>query len=186
MRSPTAEQVEAAFERTGALQRGHFILSSGLHSDVYVEKFRIMEDPEAFATMCSALANCARAHRFEYVAGPVTLGVLVAHRVAEELRVKCLCAERSDNGFKFRRQSFPEGAKVLVVDDVGTTGRSLDLVQAAVESHGGLVVARGVLVARSECPKDIMRVMEVEARSWPADDLPQHLTEMPPVKLGTS
>lgn len=177
---------QSAFDESCALMRGHFKLSSGLHSDVYVEKFRIMEDPIVFNQLCFGLANHVYSMDIDYVAGPVTLGVLVAQFVAGHLRTKCLCAERCEGGFEFRRQAIPAGAKVMVVDDVGTSGRSIALVCAAVVAAGATVVSKGVLVARTGCPEDILRVVDVDANTYEPDSLPEHLVGVPVVKLGTS
>lgn len=177
---------QSAFDESGALIRGHFKLSSGLHSDVYVDKFRIMEDPMLFNQLCFGLANQVYSMDIDYVAGPVTLGVLVAQFVSGHLRAKCLCAERCEDGFVIGRQTIPHGAKVMVVDDVGTSGRSIALVCAAVEAAGATVVSKGVLVARTGCPEDILRVVDVEANTYEPDNLPEHLVNMPVVKPGTS
>lgn len=177
---------QSAFYESGALINGHFLLSSGLHSDVYVDKFRIMEDPIVFNQLCFGLAHKVYELDIDYVAGPVTLGVLVAQFVAGHIRTKCLCAERCEDGFEFRRQTIQPDAKVMVVDDVGTSGRSIELVCSAVVAAGATVVAKGVLVARTGCPDDILRVVDVEANTYSPDNLPKHLMDVPVVKLGTS
>lgn len=180
------EHYQSSFDASGALIHGHFLLSSGLHSDVYVEKFRLMEDPMIFNQLCFGLAKQVHFGDIDYVAGPVTLGVLVAQFVAGHLRTKCLCAERCETGFEFRRQVIPAGAKVMVVDDVGTSGRSIEQVCSAVESAGAIVVRKGVLVARTGCPEDILRVIDVHANVYSPDDLPEHLINIPVTKPGTS
>jgi orotate phosphoribosyltransferase len=88
--------------------------------------------------------------------------------------------------FEFRRQTIQPGAKVMVVDDVGTSGRSIELVCAAVEAAGATVVAKGVLVARTGCPEDILRVVDVKANTYEPDNLPEHLANIPVIKPGTS
>lgn len=144
--------VEALFRRTGAVLDGHFLLTSGLHSPVYWEKFRILEHPEYTQKLCAMIAQRFKDEGIEVVAGPTTGGIILAFEVAKQLGVRCIFAEKEESGKRAFRRGFVmnPGERVLVVDDVLTTGKSVKEVLAAVGEKNGCVVGIGVLVDRSE------------------------------------
>lgn len=131
---------------------GHFVLSSGLHSAVYVEKFRLIERPDVTVPLCARIADRYRDERVAAVAGPTTGGAILAWEVARQLEVRCLIAERAEGGGReFRRGfSLAPGERVLVVDDVLTTGGSVRETVAALHDRAAEVVAGAVLVDRSD------------------------------------
>jgi len=159
IRHTIALRTEALFRRSGAFREGHFLLKSGRHGDAYVEKFQVLQDPVATSELCGFFATHARGGGAEslvdVVAGPTTGGVILAFETARQLGVRSIFAEevRSDDGTtrrEFRRGFRIEpGERVLLVDDILTTGGSLLAMLPAVEAMGGEIVACLVLVDRS-------------------------------------
>jgi len=149
--SITSSDVERVFRESGALREGHFILASGRHSALYLEKFQVLQHPVETERLCAALASYARALDIETVAGPTTGGIILAHEVARQLGVRAIYAERrAGAGREFRRGfALRTGERVLVVDDIMTTGGSVQETIDAVRSAGGEVVGAAVLVDRS-------------------------------------
>src|SRR5688572_7904879 len=110
-------------EESGAVLRGHFLLTSGRHSDVYFEKFRILEQPKILSALCQEVAEHYSGKGIELVAGPTTGGIIIAFEVARQMGLNAVYVE-SEGGEKTlrRNKTLPAGVKVLVVDDVLTTG----------------------------------------------------------------
>jgi orotate phosphoribosyltransferase len=148
-----SSDVERIFKQAGALLEGHFVLASGRHSPRYLEKFRVLERPDLTARLCAGIAAVAPAN-VRAVAGPTTGGVVIAHEVARQLGARALFAEREEGtptGRVLRRgQRVEPGERVLVVDDILTTGGSVRETIAAVRSAGGAVVGASVFVDRSD------------------------------------
>ena len=140
-----------AFESAGAFLRGHFVYTSGRHGADYLEKFRILEAPKATAELAAMIAERFRPLRPELVAGPTTGGIILAYEVARQLGVDAVYAERGDRGGRVLRRSFEisPGSRVLVVDDVVTTGGSVVETQACIAEAGGVVIGIGVLADRT-------------------------------------
>lgn len=148
---------EGIFEKSGAVLRGHFLLTSGLHSPVYWEKFRVLQYPEYTEQLCRMIATHFGKQGIQVVAGPTTGGIILAFEVARQLRVRGIFAEKvGDTERAFRRGfSIEPGERVLIVDDVLTTGGSIREVMAAVTRQGGVISGIGVLVDRSEQSIDL-------------------------------
>jgi orotate phosphoribosyltransferase len=140
-------------EAIGALKKGHFLYASGLHGDTYVEKFNLLRDPGATSGVCRHFTNRFRDERIDVVVGPTTGGILLAFETARQLGVAAAYAERASEGKSGREirrgTTFTPGSRVLVVDDIMTTGGSVRETLAALENHPVQVVAVGVLVDRS-------------------------------------
>jgi len=137
-------------EDTGAVMNGHFLLTSGLHSPRYVEKFRLLQYPDHTAPLCDMVADHFKGIEIHSVAGPTLGGVILAYEVARALKVRSIYAEREGDSRVFRRGlSLNPGEKVLVVDDILTTGGSVKEVVEAVRAEGAIPAAVGVLVDRS-------------------------------------
>jgi orotate phosphoribosyltransferase len=157
-RRAIAARTEAVFRSSGALRDGHFVLKSGRHSDAYLEKFQVLQDPAATSELC---AFWAAGHRdddgmpmVDLVAGPTTGGVILAFETGRQLGTRAIFAEEvtSDDGPRreFRRGfEIHPGERVLLVDDILTTGGSLLAMLPAVEAAGGEVIECVVLVDRS-------------------------------------
>jgi orotate phosphoribosyltransferase len=158
-RAAVAARTEELFRRSGALREGHFQLKSGRHGDAYVEKFAVLTDPAATSELCSFWAAAHRrddgSAAVDLVAGPTTGGVILAFETARQLGVRSIFAEevRDADGTtrrEFRRGfTIQPGERVLLVDDILTTGGSLLAMLPAVEAMGGEIVECAVLVDRS-------------------------------------
>ncbi|MEE8369289.1 MAG: orotate phosphoribosyltransferase [Dehalococcoidia bacterium] len=145
----TEELAAAIFREAGAHLEGHFQLASGRHSPAYVEKFRVLQHPRHTETLCRMIAERFRALRPQLVAGPTTGGIIISYEVARALGLRSVFAERANEGRSFQRGFVIEpGERVLVVDDVLTTGGSVRDVIDAVRRAGGEPVGVGVLVDR--------------------------------------
>ncbi|HRI44605.1 MAG TPA: orotate phosphoribosyltransferase [Fimbriimonadaceae bacterium] len=174
-------------EERGAILRGHFVLTSGRHSDTYVEKFRILEQPQVLSAVCARIADRFRAASIDVVAGPTTGGIIIAFEVARQLGCDAVYVETEDGRRTLRRGARVDpGARVLVVDDVLTTGRSL------LETIGALCVEPAgiaVLIDRSEANpfenQEYFAACRVEAASFAADAVPEQLAAIPAIKPGT-
>ncbi len=129
---------------------GHFRLSSGRHSPVYVEKFRLLQDPKATERLCRLIADRFRGDKPELVAGPTTGGIILSYEVARLLGLRGIFAEKAETGRDFQRgfQVRP-GQRTLIVDDILTTGGSIREVIEAVRRAKGDPIGVGVLVDRS-------------------------------------
>jgi orotate phosphoribosyltransferase len=140
-----------AFESAGAFLRGHFVYTSGRHGADYLEKFRILEDPRATTTLATMIAERFKVLAPELVAGPTTGGIILAYEVARQLGVDAVYVERGEGAGRVLRRGFeiPAGARVLVVDDVVTTGGSLSETIACIRQAGGEVIGTGVLADRT-------------------------------------
>jgi orotate phosphoribosyltransferase len=158
-RATIAARTEALFRRSGALREGHFLLKSGRHGDAYVEKFAVLSDPTATSELCAFWAARHRdddgGARVDLVAGPTTGGVILAFETGRQLGVRAIFAEevKADDGST--RREFRRGfrieprERVLLVDDILTTGGSLQAMIPVVEAMGGEIVECAVLVDRS-------------------------------------
>ncbi len=149
------DKTEDIFQKSGALLKGHFLLTSGLHSPVYWEKFRVLQFPNYTEPLCRMIADHFRRQNVQVVAGPTTGGIILAFEVARQLGVRGIFAEKEDEERSFRRGfTVDPGERVLIVDDILTTGSSIREVIAAVKKLDGNIIGIGVLVDRSEQAPD--------------------------------
>lgn len=177
-------------EESGAVLKGHFKLTSGRHSDTYFEKFRVLEQPEVLSALCAEIADQYRDQQIDLVAGPTTGGIIIAFEVARQLGCRSIYVE-TENGEKTLRRGghVPAGSRVLVVDDVLTTGLSVKETIDVIRTAGGEVIAAGVLIDRAQgeldfgCP--IYAAYKVEAESYAENEVPAWLAEIPITKPGT-
>lgn len=181
------------FEDAGALMRGHFILSSGLHSDTYLNKSIVSMYPDRTERLCRALAEKARAAiggKIDFVVSPAMGAIIYGYETSRWLKVPFMFVERVEGEFKLRRGfSLPKGAKVLVVEDIVSTGLSAREAIDAVRKAGGAVVALACFIDRSGGKADfdvpLIPLAELKVEAWPADKLPAHLANIPAVKPGS-
>jgi orotate phosphoribosyltransferase len=146
----TETEVKAIFLKTQAIMEGHFLLTSGLHSPLYVEKFNVLQHPEYTEQLCQALADMFRDCDIETVVGPMTGGILLAHETGKALGTRAIFTERENGRMTFRRGfSLHAGERVLIVEDIVTTGGSVQEVIDVIRENGGIPVAVGMLVDRS-------------------------------------
>jgi len=146
----TEAEVKELLIKTGAIMDGHFLLTSGLHSPHYVEKFNVLQQPKYTQQLCEAMAEKFKNANIETVVGPMTGGILLAHETGKALGTRAIFTERVDGKMTFRRGfSLHEGERVLIVEDIVTTGGSIKEVIEVVKAHGGVPVAVSMLVDRS-------------------------------------
>ena len=138
-------------EQLGAVLNGHFQLTSGLHADTYIEKFRLLQQPSLTEKMCDEIAKKFAELEINTVAGPTTGGAILSFELARQLGVRSLVAESKKNGGREFRRGYEVGAgdRVLVIDDVLTTGGSVRDVIDAVKNAGAEAVGVAILVDRS-------------------------------------
>jgi orotate phosphoribosyltransferase len=186
--------VEDIFSRAGAYLDGHFLLSSGKHSPFYLEKFQVLQWPQETERLCQSIAESARGLGVQTVAGPTTGGIILAHEVARQLGVRAVYAERTADGRgrEFRRGfQLNPGERVLVVDDIMSTGGSVQETIDAIREAGAEVVGVGVLVDRSAGQASfeglpVIALWDVSIPSYGPDQCPQCAQGIPLVKPGTT
>lgn len=167
------------------------MLTSGLHSATYWEKFRILENPSYTERLCQLIAEHFKGEEISLVAGPTTGGIILAHEVGRQLGKCAIYAEKEGNIRTFRRGlSISAGERVLVVDDVLTTGKSIREVTSAVKKQGGKVIGIGVLVDRSEDNPDfgapLFSTLKVETPTYKPEECPLCAAGVPITKPGSS
>lgn len=165
------------YEATGGLLHGHFRLTSGLHSDVYLQSALVLQDPAHAGALGAALAASFRADGVQTVLAPAIGGILVAHEVARALGVRALFTEREEGVMRLRRGfTLTAGERCLVVEDVMTTGGSIREVVTCVEAAGGVVVGVGSLIDRSggdaSFPVKRATLASVKATTWKPEACP--------------
>ena len=184
------KRTEEVLARLGALRIGHFRLTSGLHSDRYMQCAALFEHPEASAELCGALVELFREDRIDVVVGPALGGVILAYEVARSLGVRNIFAERENGKMTFRRGFHVRpGERALVVEDVVTTGGSVKEVIELLREAGAEVAGVGAVVDRSGGAADFgvpfRALMTMEARKWEASECPLCREGIPLVKPGS-
>jgi orotate phosphoribosyltransferase len=189
-------EIIAEFEAAQAILRGHFILSSGLHSDTYLQCARVLMLPKRAEKLCAALAakirNTLPFQEIDLVVAPAMGGVVVGYEMARQMNLEGIFCERQDGVFALRRGfSIRPGARVLVVEDVVTTGKSSLEAYECIREAGGEVVAEASLIDRSNgTAADTLGVpyislLELEVPTYQPDALPEHLQNIPAIKPGS-
>ena len=186
----TERDVLALYEKTGALMRGHFKLTSGLHSDVYLQSALVLQYPEHAFALGAALAEPFRDARIATVLAPAIGGILVAHEVARALGARALFTERENGVMRLRRGfTLAPGERCLVVEDVITTGGSTREVVECVEANGGVVLGVGSLIDRSggaaQFPMKRVALATVTATNHQQDACPLCKTGSQAIKPGS-
>lgn len=185
-------QVLDEFRAAGALLEGHFVLSSGLHSARYLQCARVLMDAKRAERLCSSLAAAVRAggQEVDLVASPAMGGVVVGYEMGRQLNVPAIFFERVDGKFALRRGfNIEKGAKVLMVEDIVTTGLSSRECISAIEKAGGICIAAACLINRSGGKADVgvplYALTALEIPAYPADALPPELATIPAIKPGS-
>lgn len=183
--------VEEIFRKSGAVLEGHFLLTSGLHSPIYWEKFQVLQYPEYTEQLCRMIAEHFKNEAVQVVAGPTTGGIILAFETARQLGVRGIFAEKEDNVRSFRRGfTISPGERVLIVDDILTTGSSLREIIEAVKALQGKIVGIGILVDRSEKKVDfgisLFSCLRSETVTYSPQSCPLCAAKVPLVKPGSS
>ena len=172
---PNSDNKLELLRECGAFLEGHFLLSSGRHSDVYVEKFRLLERPDLTAAFTVDIAGHFVDTAFDLVVGPLTGGVIVAHDVAKFLGLRLAFPERIEDRMEWRRGfKISKGTRVLICEDVITTGKSVAEVSEAVTREGGEVTGIGCLIQRGDTDLTPVPypVVKLDLQSWTPEECP--------------
>lgn len=189
----TEDEVLAEFRAAGALLEGHFILSSGLHSSRYLQCARVLMDASRAARLCGALAERVKALApagIDLVASPAMGGVVVGYEMGRQLGVPAIFFERVDGTLALRRGfSITPGARVLMVEDIVTTGLSSRECIAGITGEGGVTVGAACLIDRSggkaEIGVPLAALARLDIPAYAAEALPPELAALPAVKPGS-
>jgi orotate phosphoribosyltransferase len=184
------EEVLDIYQRTGALLSGHFLLSSGLHSDRYLQSALVLQQPDIATKLCAELAAYFKDQRIEAVIAPALGGVFVSHETARALGVRALFAERVNGELMLRRGfTIKSGERVLVVEDVITTGKSTRETIDVVKKEGGMVIAAASLVDRSggkaELGVPYRSLVTLDVPTYAAESCPMCRAGSTPIKPGS-
>lgn len=186
----TEKDVLKVFDKYNALLTGHFKLSSGLHSEKYLQCALVLQYPEAAEMLAKELAKKFAKEKIDVVAGPALGGITIAYEVARAIGVRGLFTERQDGKMVLRRGfSVKPGERVLVVEDVITTGGSTKEVVEVVKSLGGQVVGVGSIIDRSGAPVDFGARFEslakIKIETFKEGDCPLCKRNIPVTKPGS-
>jgi orotate phosphoribosyltransferase len=188
----TQNEVLDEFRSAGALLEGHFILSSGLHSPVFLQKMFVFQDPARTERVCRALARKIEETYgpVDYVVSPAVGGIVPGYETARHLGCKAIFVERENGVFVLRRGFvIPEGAKVVMVEDIVTTGLSSRECLAALREHPGNVLGAACLIDRSGGRADLgaplVSLVQLDIPAYAPDELPPELAALPAVKPGS-
>jgi len=186
------EEIMRRFEEAGAIQKGHFKLTSGVHSDAYIQCAQVMQYPEFIHNLCSELGKKFRGEDIDVIVGPAMGAIVMSHVMAMVLGpwVRAIFTER-ENGKMILRRSFEikKGEKVLVVEDITTTGSSAREVIDIVKSKQAKVVGVGALIDRSGGKVDFgiryEKLLTIKMNTYEPDDCPLCKNKIPITKPGS-
>ena len=188
----TGEEVLGEFRAAGALMEGHFILSSGLRSPLFIQKMRVFEDPARTERLCRALARLI-SERFgdiDLIVSPAMGGIIPGYETARALGCRAVFVERVEGTFQLRRGfEINAGERLVIVEDIVTTGLSSRECIAAVQQHPGTLLGEGCLIDRSNGKADLgiplVSLCTLDIPAYRADALPPELAAIEPVKPGS-
>lgn len=188
----TSEDVLAIFKEAGALLEGHFILSSGRRSPVFLQKALVFSRPDLSEKLCKALAEKLTASfgKIDVVAGPAVGGIIPGYELARHLGARAIFAERVDGQLQFRRGfSIAVGERVLIAEDIVTTGLSFRETVEALAKLPGEVVGGACIIDRSGGRADVgcklISLAQVNFPDYAPDDLPPELQKLEAIKPGS-
>jgi len=189
----TPDQVLNEFRKAGALLEGHYILSSGLHSDVFLQKALVFQNAKITAKLCKALAEKLREEvkqKFMAIVSPAVGGIVPGYEMGRQLGLPAMYVERQDGKFQLRRGfQLEKNQPVLMVEDIVTTGLSSRECLDAIRAAGGKPVAAACLIDRSggkaKLGVKFVALARVKFPAWEADKLPPHLHGTPAIKPGS-
>jgi len=189
----TQDEVLAIFRKAGAILEGHFILSSGLRSPVFLQKAKVFQYPDQTEILCKALAEKIKSAGYgevDAVIGPAVGGIIPGYETSRHMNVPAMYVERQEGVFALRRGfELAKGARVVVVEDIVTTGLSVRECITALGDIGIEVVAVACLIDRSageaDVGKPLISLTQYKVPAYEADDLPPELAALPAVKPGS-
>lgn len=188
----TLDEVLEIFRSAGAILHGHFILTSGLRSPVFLQKARVFMHADKTEALCKALAKLIGNNvsgKIDYVVGPAIGGLIPAYETSRHLGVPAIWVERENGEFRLRRFELEKGARVVIVEDIVTTGLSIRETITCLEAIGAEVVAAACIIDRSAGKSDVgvplIALAQYEVPAYPADKLPPELAAIPAIKPGS-
>ncbi|KAF0230903.1 MAG: orotate phosphoribosyltransferase [Alphaproteobacteria bacterium] len=188
----TKDEVLAIFREAGALLEGHFILSSGRRSSVFIQKFRVFENPAHTEKVCQALADkvTARFGRIDVVVAPAIGGIVPGYEIARALGARSIFVEREDGAFQLRRGfEIHAGERVIVVEDIVTTGLSVRECLNSLGDQPGKILGVACLIDRSAGKADVgaplVALCEFAVPDYDPRELPPELAALPAIKPGS-
>jgi orotate phosphoribosyltransferase len=188
----TSEQVLDEFRASDALLEGHFILSSGRHSPVFLQKMLVFQYPERTERICRALAERIREEYGEVdaIVSPAMGGIIPGYETARALGCRAMFVERVEGDFQLRRNfEIQSGERIVMVEDMVTTGLSSRECIAAIRRYPGDLVGAACLIDRSNGKADVgiplISLVRLDVPDYPADDLPPSLAALPAEKPGS-
>lgn len=189
----TTDEILDLFRESGALFEGHFILSSGLHSPIFLQKARVFMHPDKAEKLCRALAQKLIAEGYgavSQIVSPAVGGIIPGYETARHMGLPAIYTERVDGKFQLRRGfEIAKGEKVLVVEDIVSTGLSIRECIACLRDIGADVVAAACLIDRSAGEADVgvplVALTQYKVPAYPADALPSELAAIPAIKPGS-
>lgn len=188
----TADEVLDLFRAADALLEGHFILSSGRHSAVFLQKMRVFQYPDRTARICRALAAAItdKFGKVDLVVSPAMGGIIPGYETARALGCPAVFVEREEGKFQLRRGfAIPAGARVVMVEDIVTTGLSSRECLAAIREHPGELLGAACLIDRSNGRADVgvplVSLVKLDVPDYAADALPPELAALPATKPGS-
>jgi len=194
----TENEILQIFKDSNAMLEGHFILTSGMHSPQYVEKFRVLEQPKYTEMLCKELAERFKNEKITVVVGPMTGGIILAYEVGKQLGTKAIFTERVDGKMKFRRGfTLSPSDRVLIVEDIITTGGSvqevIDAINAVADnttSGHPSIIGIGCLVDRSsgkaKFDYPLTPLIKIDVVAFKPDEIPNWLAKIPVTKPGST
>ena len=187
----TDKEVLALFEKSGGVLKGHFLLTSGRHSDTYMQCALLFDDAKVSETLCAELADRVKKYKPDIVVSPAVGAIIMGYEVSRHLGLKNVFAERENGTFPLRRGfTLPERARVLITENVVTTGGSVFEVMEMLKNYGAEVVAVASMVDRSNGTVDFgvpfVTMLRADVKSYEADECPLCKAGMgAPVKPGS-
>ena len=186
-----SKEVLDLLEWSGAIMKGHFKLTSGKHSNRYIEKFRLLENPIALDKICSAMADIYNNEKIELVVSAAIGGILIAGGVGRHLNVKHIFSERENGEMKFKRGfDIEKNKRVLIVEDIVTTGGSINEIIELVEKYDANIVGITSIVDRNDKKKSFKypyeTLLNFPVESWDEKECPDWLMKIPIHKPGST
>lgn len=187
------EEVLPLLEKEGIILNGHFKLSSGLHSEKYVQCAKIFENPflamQIIEILSEKILKTFKRNEFDTILSPAMGGILCGYELARQLLCKNIFVERVENVFTLRRGfEVKKGERILIVEDVVTTGKSTLEAAKVVQDLGAVIVGAASVINRTE--KEVfdfplISVVKLQIKTFSAENIPEHLKDIPAIKPGS-
>jgi orotate phosphoribosyltransferase len=179
------------FEETEALMYGHFVLSSGMHSDAYFQCAKVLQYPKYLSLFSDILSSHFSDLSIDKVISPAIGGIVLGTEVGRQLNKRTIFSERVDGKMQLRRGfEINPGEKILIIEDVLSTGGSIREVSELINEHEGVIVGIGIIVDRSITPvhlhDNFFAITKQTAKIFDKDDIPEHLKDIPAIKPGSN